>query len=131
VALDSRRQAPEPSASSQLPIGPPHADAYTATVDGTYLDRTLRRGPLGGDAPASRHLTVAAGRGADLVVFPELATTGYYWPSAEAIAPYAETVTAFSAGLGRQRGIQDLRPTRRPQRSHCPGADAAVTLQMR
>jgi predicted amidohydrolase len=31
-------------------------------------------------------------RGADLVVFPELATTGYAWDCTEAIAPYAETV---------------------------------------
>ena len=54
-------------------------------------------GPAHGDVPAnlgriSRLLRQAAVRGADLVVFPELATTGYYWPSVEAITPYAETV---------------------------------------
>jgi predicted amidohydrolase len=53
--------------------------------------------PAHGDVPANlgrigRLLRQAAARGADLVVFPELATTGYYWPSAEAISPYAETV---------------------------------------
>jgi predicted amidohydrolase len=113
-----------------LPIDPPHADAYTATVDGSHLNRTSRRGlpGTGGDDPAPRHLTVAAaqfppvhgdvpanlsrigrllhraaGQGADLVVFPELATTGYYWPSAEAIAPYAETVPGPSTRwLARQ-----------------------------
>lgn len=53
--------------------------------------------PAHGDVPANlgligQLLRQAAARGADLVVFPELATTGYYWPSGEAIAPYAETV---------------------------------------
>ena len=53
--------------------------------------------PAHGDVPANlghigRLLRQATARGADLVVFPELATTGYYWPSAEAISPYAETV---------------------------------------
>lgn len=53
--------------------------------------------PAHGDVPANLDrigglLRQAVARGADLVVFPEMATTGYYWSAAEAISPYAEAV---------------------------------------
>lgn len=50
----------------------------------------------------------ALGVGARLVVFPEMATTGYIWPSAEALAPHAERAdgptAAALAPLARQAG---------------------------
>jgi predicted amidohydrolase len=36
------------------------------------------------------HFTVAAQAGAKLIVAPEMATTGYVWPSAEALMPHTE-----------------------------------------
>jgi len=64
--------------------------------------------PAHGDVPANldrigRLLDQAAARGAGLVVFPELATTGYAWPSAEAIAPYAEAVPGPTTSWLAQR----------------------------
>ena len=51
-------------------------------------------------------MSVAAGEGAELVVFPECATSGYCFDNAEAAAPYAESpdgpfVEAFSDGCAR------------------------------
>jgi predicted amidohydrolase len=53
--------------------------------------------PVHGDVQANLAtigslLDLAAGRGAHLVVFPELATTGYAWAEAEELAPFAEPV---------------------------------------
>jgi len=50
--------------------------------------------PKGRPARARRELvrlaTAAVDAGAELIVMPELATTGYVWPSAAAIAPFCE-----------------------------------------
>ena len=53
--------------------------------------------PVHGDVRANLDvigslLELGSARGADLVVFPELATTGYAWASADKVAPFAEPV---------------------------------------
>jgi predicted amidohydrolase len=102
--------------------------------------------PAHGDVLANRArigrlLRQAADRGADLVVFPELAITGYFWPAAEAILPYAETVPGpTTSWLARQcqelgchivcglaeRGDAPAGPRRRRRRTPGAMSEAAV-----
>ena len=62
-----------------------------------YLAAAVQFEPTMGDTEGnvSRLLELtadAATRGADLVVLPEMATTGYCWSSREEIAPFVETI---------------------------------------